>query len=127
MLNSLKVKKDDSRLPNQRNQPNQRDDSSDMLSKAPRSAQKTSSSSTQYNIPSTQTKAQNESNFITLGNISEQEKIEIIETGFRLNQEGKISLKKYYEGTEEYSLFESKGYQIKYDTIRKNKLYQKLK
>jgi len=67
-----------------------------MLSKAPISAQKTSLSSTQYSIPSTQTKAQNaealapskrseQNNFITLGNISEEEKINIIETGFRLN------------------------------------------
>jgi hypothetical protein len=36
-----------------------------------------------------------------LGTISEQEKIEIVQTGFRLNQEGKITLKKYYQGTEE--------------------------
>jgi len=33
-----------------------------------------------------------------LRNLSEEEKIKIIQTGFRLNQEGKISLKKYYEG-----------------------------
>jgi hypothetical protein len=35
-----------------------------------------------------------------LGKISEEEKIEIIQLGFQLNQEGKISLKKYYESTE---------------------------
>jgi hypothetical protein len=35
-------------------------------------------------------------------------------------------LKKYYEGKREYTLFEWKGYQIKYDTIRKTKLYQQL-
>lgn len=75
----------------------------------------------------TQIKAQNEHNLITLGKILEQEKFEIIELGFRLNQEGKISLKKYYEGKEEDTLFEWKGYQIKYDTIRKTKLYQQLK
>ena len=75
----------------------------------------------------TQIKAQNEHNLITLGKILEQEKFEIIELGFRLNQEGKISLKKYYEGKGEDTLFESKGYQIKYDTIRKTKLYQQLK
>jgi len=33
--------------------------------------------------------------FITLGKISEQEKIEIIQRGFQLQAEGKISLKKY--------------------------------
>ena len=54
-------------------------------------------------------KAQNDQNFITLGKISEQEKLEIIKLGFQLNQEGKIFLKKY---------------QIKYDTIRKAKLYR---
>ena len=48
---------------------------------------------------------------ITLGKISEQEKIEIIKLGFQLNQEGKISFKKYYESKQEYSLFQSKGYQ----------------
>ena len=46
-----------------------------------------------------QNKAQNRVNFITLGRISEQEKIEIIQRGFQLQAEGKISLKKYYEST----------------------------
>jgi len=62
-----------------------------------------------------------------LGKISEEEKIEIIQTGFQLNQEGKISLKKYYESTDSNSLFQSKGYKIKYETIRRTKLYQQLK
>jgi len=62
-----------------------------------------------------------------LGNLSEEEKIKIIQTGFRLHQEGKISLKKYYESTEEYSLFQFKGYSIKYESIRRTKLYSKLK
>ena len=75
----------------------------------------------------TQTKAQNEHNFITLGKISEQEKVEIIELGFQLNQDGKISLKNYYQGKGEDTLFEWKGYQIKYDSIRKTMLYQRLK
>jgi hypothetical protein len=39
----------------------------------------------------------NESNFITLSKIPEQEIIEIIQKGFQLNQEQKISLKGYYE------------------------------
>jgi hypothetical protein len=33
------------------------------------------------------------SNFITLGNFSEKEKIEIIQIGFQLNRQGKILLK----------------------------------
>ena len=74
-----------------------------------------------------QAKAQTEHNFITLGKISEQEKVEIIKLGFQLNQDEKISLKKYYEEKGEFTLFEWKGYQIKYDTIRKTKLYQQLK
>lgn len=56
----------------------------------------------------------------------EQEKVEIIELGFQLNKEGKLSLKKYYEGKGEDTLFEWKGYQIKYDSIRKTKVYQQL-
>jgi hypothetical protein len=62
-----------------------------------------------------------------LGKITEEEKIEIIQTGFRLNQERKISLKKYYEGVTQYSLLQLKRYSIKYETIRRTKLYQKLK
>ena len=86
------------------------------------------SSSQQYNIPSNQNEAHNQANLITLGKISEQEKLEIIQRGFQLQNEGKISLKKYYEGVSEAnSLFQLKGYRIKYDTIRKTKLYQNLK
>jgi len=33
----------------------------------------------------------------------EEEKIEVIKTGFQLQSEDKISLKKYYEETEELS------------------------
>ena len=51
---------------------------------------------------SIQADKQNETNFITLGKIYENDKIEIIQTGFQFNQEGKISLKKYYESTAEY-------------------------
>jgi len=69
---------------------------SNMLSDAHKRPLKTRSESEQYNKP----------NFKTLGKISEKEKIEVIETGFQLNQEGKISLKKYYQGTGEYSLFQ---------------------
>ena len=61
------------------------------------------------------------------GKISEQERIEIIQRGFQLQAEGKISLKKYYQSTEEYSLFQFKGYFVKYESIRRTTLYQKLK
>ena len=93
----------------------------------------------QENYFSNQEKAQNRVNFITSednlgddvwrspGKISEDEKIEIIQLGFQLNQQGKISLKKYYESKDSNSLFQLKGYQIKYETIRRTKLYQQLK
>jgi hypothetical protein len=51
-------------------------------------------------------KVQNQPNFITLGKISEEEKIEIIKLGFQLQAEGKISLKTYYESTDPDSLFQ---------------------
>lgn len=68
-----------------------------------------------------------EANFITLARIPEEQKIEIIKTGFQRQAEGKISLKKYYEGTETHSLFQLKGSSIKYESIRRTKLYQQLK
>jgi len=91
---------------------------SDMLSEGAKMTVNDSFQSEEYNPTSNQKQAdksprklrQNETNFITLGNISEEEKVEIIKTGFRLNQEGKISLKKYYEGTDQDSLFQLKGY-----------------
>jgi len=70
---------------------------------------------------------QNESNFLSLSQISEQERKEIIQKGFQLQNQGKISLKKYYESTDPNSLFQLKGYNIKYETIRRTKLYQSLK
>ena len=65
-----------------------------------------------------QNKAENESNFLTLSQISEEERVEIIKKGFQLQAEGKISLKKYYQSTDPDSLFQSKGYSIKYETIK---------
>ncbi len=62
-----------------------------------------------------------------MGKISEEEKIEIIKLGFQLQAEGKISLKTYYESTDPDSLFQSKGYSIKYESVRRTKLYQNLK
>ena len=104
---------------------------SDMLSEASKMPINDSFQSQHYNIPAkqrlTQTKAQNGSNFTTLGKISEQKKVKIIEKGFQLQAEGKISLKKYYESTQEFSLFQLKGYSIKYESIRRTKLYSKLK
>ncbi len=88
---------------------------------------KDSKPSQQYNIYSNQQKGLNGSNFITLGRIPEQEQKEIIKTGFQLQAEGKISLKKYYESKDQYSLFQWKRYSLKYEAIRKNKLYQQLK
>lgn len=35
--------------------------------------------------------------------------------------------KKYYKGTKECTLFKSKGYSIKYESIRCTKVYQNLK
>jgi hypothetical protein len=49
------------------------------------------SESQQYKLPSNQDKGLHAANFVTLGKIPEQEKIEIIKTGFRLNQKEKIS------------------------------------
>lgn len=68
-----------------------------------------------------------DNSFISLAKISEKDQIEIIKLGFQLNQKGKISLKKYYEGTGEYTLFEWKGYKIKYASIRNTKIYKNFK
>lgn len=52
----------------------------------------------------------------------------ILKTGFQLQAEGNISLKKYSEGVSEAnSLFQLRGYSIKYESIRRTKLYQTLK
>ena len=65
--------------------------------------------------------------FTTLSKLSEEEKAEIMQLSFQLQAEGKISLKQYYESYDKYSLSRLKGYRIKFESIRKNKLYQKLK
>ncbi len=79
------------------------------------------------NIYSNQNKGLHGANFIALGNLSEQEKTEVIRLGFQMQSQGKISLKKYYESTDPNSLFQLKGYNIKYETIRPTQLYQQLK
>lgn len=85
----------------------------------------------QYNIPTTQRSNEEKglrgSNFITLGKTPKEDQIEIIKTGFERQAEGIISLKEYYESKDPYSLFQSKGYRIKYESIRKNNLYKQLK
>lgn len=85
---------------------------------------KTSSNTQQDDSISNQNEAQNKTNFITLGKITEPDKIEIIKRGFQLNQQGKISLKKYYESKDTNSLFQWKG---KYESIRRIKLYLLIK
>jgi len=79
------------------------------------------------NIPSNEDKGLNQPNFITLGKISEQERIQIIQKGFQLQAQGTISLKKYYESTDPDSLFQWKGYSIKYESIRRRPLFKQLK
>jgi hypothetical protein len=61
-----------------------------------------------------------------LKEIPEDEQIEILKNGFQLQAEGKISLKKYYQSTDQNSLFQWKGYSMKYESIRKSKLYKQL-
>jgi hypothetical protein len=62
--------------------------------------------------------------FKNLREIPEKELIEIIEYGFERQEKDKISLRKYYEGE---ILFQWKNYNIKYETIRRNSLFQKTK
>jgi len=83
--------------------------------------------SEEYNLSSNQERDLNQKNFITLSKIPEDDQIEIIQTGFQRQEEGIISLKKYYQSTAEYSLFPLKGYSIRYEAIRKTNLYKQLK
>jgi hypothetical protein len=62
--------------------------------------------------------------FKNLREIPEKELIEIIEYGFERQEKDKISLRNYYEGE---ILFQWKNYNIKYETIRRNSLFQKTK
>jgi hypothetical protein len=81
----------------------------------------------QGDSPSIQAKPQNQGNFTTLGKLSEEEQVEIIQLGFQRNQEEKLSLKEYFEGIVKDTLFEWKGYRIKYESVRKTQLFQKLR
>ena len=104
---------------------------SNIFSEASKIDFKPLSDNQQYNIPTTQRSNEEKglrgSNFITLGKTPKEDRIEIIKTGFERQAEGIISLKEYYESTDPYSLFQLKGYSIKYETIRRTKLYQQLK
>jgi hypothetical protein len=71
--------------------------------------------------------SKNQANFNHFTALSEIEQVDIIQTEFHLQAEGKISLKKYYQWLEEYTLFEWKGFKIKYETIRRTNLYQNFK
>lgn len=104
-----------------------RDIESKSVSYALKIDSKASGITEQYNLPLDTEKGLNHHNFITLANLPQEEKIEIIKTGFQLQAKRTISLKKYYESTEPNSLFQLKRYSIKYETIRRAKLYQTLK
>lgn len=94
------------------------------LSEAPLRPEKASFISQQYNLSSNPNQIQN---FKSLKDITEEQLIEIIKTGFRLNKKAQISIRNYYEGTEDCSLLKMKGYSIKHETIRRTKLYKDLK
>ena len=98
-----------------------------LLSEPSKRAQKAPSDSEQGDSTFSQKESKNSPNFVTLGRIPKKENIEIIKRGFQLQDEGKISLKKYYEGTETDSLFQLKGYRVKYESVRRTKLYKSLK
>ena len=100
---------------------------SNTLSEASKLYFKAGETSEQYNIPSNKKKSLNEHNFITLRKITEQERIEIIQTGFQLQAQETISLKKYDESKDPNSLFQLKGYSIKYESIKRTSLYKSLK
>lgn len=90
---------------------------------------KTSSTSEHYNSHSllNQENTSQRQIFITLSKITQQERIQIIQRGFRFQAQGAISLKKYYESTDPNSLYQWKGYSITYKSIQRTKLYQNLK
>ena len=78
-----------------------------------------------HNLKSIETTEQDNlnSNFISLKEIDLKDKIDIIGVGFDLNRANKISLKNFYETTGEFSLFQIRGYRIKYNSIRRDKDY----
>lgn len=61
------------------------------------------------------------------GQLEPEDKLEIIQRGFELQEKEKISLKGFYEREGINTLFEWKHFKIKYDSIRKDDLYKQLK
>ena len=66
------------------------------------------------------------SRFKKPSDIPKQDLIEIIEKGFRLNQEGDIKLREYYEEKGNNTIFEDKKYRLKHGGVRNTKLYKDL-
>jgi hypothetical protein len=72
--------------------------------------------------------AQNEGSFISINKLGVDDKIEIIEKGFRMKQSHKLPLKKYFEGSESnFSLLSLNGYKIHYNSIRKTLEFEQVK
>lgn len=107
--------------------PQTRDMESKSVSYTPEIDSKGSGTNKHRNLPLSAEKGLSYRNFITLTNLSQEEKIEIIKAGFQLQAKKTISLKKYYESIGPNSLFQLKKYSIKYETIRRTKLYKTLK
>ena len=73
-------------------------------------------------------KYQMEPVFVSPKDLNENEKTQIIMTGFQLNTDRLITLKDYYEGqVNTNSLAKIRGYSIKYESIRRDQVYRKLK
>jgi hypothetical protein len=71
-----------------------------------------------------ETKNSKDSGFRSLAQIPDPEKIEIIKKAFEFESEGEISLRDFYEGDDELSLSQWKGYQIKFQNIKRSKIYK---
>ena len=62
-----------------------------------------------------------------LGDLPEMEQKQIILNGFDLNRQGLISIRDYYEGEKNAnSRLNTKGYSLKYETVRRSELYKQL-
>jgi hypothetical protein len=77
---------------------------------------------------SARSSSQSETSFKKLKEIPKEEQISIIEEGFELSQRFELSLRDYYEGTTHpQSLFQSEGYRLNYESVRRSQVYQRLK
>lgn len=65
--------------------------------------------------------------FKTIKEIPNEEFAEIIREGFSLQTENEITLKEYYEGEGEFTLFSFKNFKMKYDSVRRAAIYKKEK